>query len=233
MTTPQLPQFLLIGAPKSGTTSLYHYLKQHPQVWMPTIKEPHWFLFDGPEPPAMGGPHDATRRRELIQRWEDYLALFADCPPGLVAGEASIRYLYSAQACAAIKRRLPQVKLLAILRHPVDRAYSAYQRDRVFGVEPCATFAAALADCPRREREGWFRGIHESLGRYGAALAPWYAHFDRSQLRVYLYDDLRSDPLKLMRDLYEFIGADPEFTPDMSQQFNVTGVIKNPVLRFL
>lgn len=229
----KLPDFLIIGAPKSGTTSLYHYLQQHPQVWMPPVKEPHWFLFDGPEPPSFGGPNDVVRRREMIQSWNDYQRLFGAAPPGRVYGEASVRYLYSAQACAAIKRRLPDVRLIAILRHPVDRAYSAYQRDRIAGVERCVTFAEAMADCSRREREGWLRGIHRSLGYYGRHLSGWYRAFPPGQIRVYLYEELKQDQDGLIHDLFDFIGAAPDFRPDVSQRYNVTGVIRNPAWRFL
>jgi hypothetical protein len=233
MSDPRLPDFLIIGAPKSGTTSLYYYLQQHPQVWMPTVKEPHWFLFDGPEPPPLGGPRDAIREREMIRSWSGYQALFAPCPPDRICGEASVRYLYSPQACAAIHERLPGVRLIVILRHPVDRAYSAYRRDRVHGAEGCATFAEAIADGPRREREGWLTGIYQALGCYGRALRPWMETFDPGQIRIYLYDDLVADAAAVIRDLYRFIGVDDGFRPDLSQRFNVTGRIRNPVWRWL
>lgn len=233
MSDTRLPDFLIIGTPKSGTTSLYHYLQQHPQVWMPAVKEPHWFLFDGPEPPRLGGPRDQIRRRELVRSWPAYQALFSACPTGQVCGEASVRYLYSPQACAAIHRRLPEVRLVLILRNPVDRAYSAYCRDRVHGAELCGTFADAIADGPRREREGWLTGIYQQLGYYARALAPWIETFDRSRIRIYLYDDLVADAPALIRDLYRFIDVDDGFLPDLNQRFNVTGTIRNPMWRFI
>lgn len=233
MSDTRLPNFLIIGAPKSGTTSLYHYLKEHPQVWMPALKEPHWFLFDGPEVPNWGGPYDAMRQREMIRTWQAYRALFSACPPGQVCGEASVRYLYSPQACAAIRRRLPEVRLVVILRNPVDRAYSAYTRDRFYRNESCATFAEAIADTPRRRREGWLIGAHQDLGLYARALEPWLRIFGNSRLRVYLFDDLVADPAGLVRDLYQFIGVDADFVPDLSKRHNVTGEIANPLLRYL
>ncbi len=231
MSDNKLPDFLIIGAPKSGTTSLYYYLQQHPQVWMPAVKEPHWFLFDGPEPPPLGGPRDPIRGREMIRSWPDYQALFSACPPGRVCGEASVRCLYSPQACAAIRRRLPDVRLILILRNPVDRAYSAYRRDRAIGAERCATFAEAIADGPQRERDGWLTGIYQDLGFYARALKPWMETFDPAQLRIYLYDDLVADAANLVGDLYRFIGVDDGFQPDLSRRFNVTGRIRNPVWR--
>lgn len=231
MTATRLPDFLIIGAPKSGTTSLYYYLQQHPRVWMPAVKEPHWFLFDGPEPPRLGGPRDPIRGREMIRDWSAYQALFARCPPDRVCGEASVRYLYSPQARAAIHKRLPDVRLIVILRNPVDRAYSAYRRDRVTGAERCASFAEALADGPRRVRAGWLTGIFEELGYYARALKPWMATFDPARIRIYLYDDLVADATALVGDLYRFIGVDDAFEPDLSQRFNITGRIRNPAWR--
>lgn len=231
MRKTRLPDFLIIAAPKAGTTSLYHYLQAHPQVWMPRLKEPNWFVFDGPETPRFGGPHDAIRHREMIKSWDAYRALFAECPPDKVCGEASIRYVYHSQARQAIRRRLPDVRLIALLRQPADRAYSAYQRDRSHGLESCPTFAEAIADGPRREREGWRRGAYQGLGYYARALAPWFETFDRSQLRVDLYDDLVADPAALICDIYRFIGVDDGFQPDMTQRYNVTGTIRNPLWR--
>ena len=78
------PDFILIGAPKCGTTSIYHYLQQHPQIHMSALKEPHFFLFDGPEKPGFGGPKDAMRRREMIQSWDHYQAFFRAVPEGKI-----------------------------------------------------------------------------------------------------------------------------------------------------
>ena len=97
----------------------------------------------------------------------------------------------------------------------------------------CPTFAEAVADGPRREREGWFRGVQPLFGFYARALAPWLETFEPARVRVYLYDDLVADPAGLVRDLYRVIGVDDGFVPDLSRRFNVTGVIKNPVLRVL
>jgi hypothetical protein len=169
----------------------------------------------------------------MVRRWTDYQALFARCPPHRVCGEVSVRYLYSQQACQAIRRRLPGVRLIAILRQPVDRAYSTYRRDRLQGSESCTSFAAAMADGPRREREGWLRGVQPAMGFYARALAPWLETFDPAQMRIYLYDDLVADPVALIRDLYRFIGVDADFLPDLKQRFNVTGLIGNPLWRAL
>ena len=150
-----------------------------------------------------------------------------------ICGEASVRYLYSAQACAAIARRLPDCRLIAVLRHPADRAYSAYQRDRMHNIEPSEDFADALADGAHREAERWHIGAFEQLGYYARCLGPYMEAFGPERLRVYLFDDLVADPQGLMRDLFEYLGIDADMKLDMSKRFNETGVIENPLMRFL
>ena len=229
----QGPDFILIGSPKSGTTSLYHYLQQHPQIAMSAVKEPHFFLFDGPEEPDFNGPFDPMRRREMVRDWQRYRSLFDQLPEDAIKGEAWVHYLYSDQAREAIARRLPDCKLLVMLRHPADRAHSAWQRDRMHGIESVADFREALADGPRRVREGWRTGTFERVGYYARNLKPYIDTFGKERVRVFLFDDLVDAPEQLMRDLFEYLGADANFRPDLKQRFNETGVITNPVLRFI
>jgi len=225
------PGFIVIGAPKGGTTSLYHYLRQHPQIYMSVLKDSHFFLHDGGSPP-MRGPSDSSREREMIKTWPAHQKQFRAARPDQVTGEVGVRYLDSPAACRAIRRRLPDVRLIAILRQPVERAYSHYCMYRRNGSEPCATFEQALAAEPGRLQQGWFRGLHQELGYYHRHLLPYFAHFPRDRICVLLYDDLKHDPQGLMRELFAFLGVDPDFEPDMSTRFNRAGEIANPVLRW-
>ncbi len=228
-----LPDFILIGAPKCGTTSIYHYLQQHPQIAMSALKEPHYFLFDGPAPVPANGPLDGLRHREMIRDWDRYQHLFRSLPADKVKGEASVHYLYSDQARQAIARRAPECRLLVMLRQPADRAYSAFQRDRMHNIESLSTFAEAIADGPRREREGWHIGRFERLGYYAQFLKPYLDTFGEERIKVFLFDDLVERPQALMHELFAFLGIDTGFEPDMQQRFNETGVISNPLIRFI
>jgi hypothetical protein len=152
---------MIIGAGSSGTSSLYQYLRQHPNVYMPPKKELHFFVHDEPGtwPTKKDGSLD---RFNPVTTWEDYLGWFAKAQPGMAVGEASPMYMYFEHAAARIKDRLPDVKLIAILRNPADRAFSGYIHTVRDGLEPL-DFKAALEEEPNRRRR------RESVGFYASA----------------------------------------------------------------
>lgn len=227
-----LPSFIVIGAPRCGTTSLYAYLRQHPDVYMSPLKETNFFLFDG-EKPALSGPDGENISRDSIYRLEDYKRMFAARTTEEAVGEASPRYLDCAGTAARIHSLLPDIKLVAILRNPVKRALSHFAMRKRDGWEPCDTFEAAMADEPRRLQENWAGGIYLQRGFYARHLEAYCDHFPNDQIRVYLFEDLLERPGELFADLFSYIGVDPDFQPDMSTTFNASGVIKNPVMRWI
>src|SRR5215469_5961387 len=114
-----LPDFLIIGAPKAGTTALHAALAQHPGLHMSPVKEPKFFLSDGP-PPVRGGPGDAQTYREHVWRRAEYEALFDAAQPGTLRGESTPFYLYRQDAQERIRALIPNAKLIVILRDPVE-----------------------------------------------------------------------------------------------------------------
>ena len=220
-----LPNFLILGAQKAGTTSLFNYLGQHPEVYASPIKEPHFFDHEGEKRPYAGpgripGP--------AVQSLKEYEGLFAGVRGEKAVGEASPTYLYLPGVAERVKRRLPEARLIAILRDPTERAYSAYQHAVRNGREPLRSFAAALADEDRRVREGWHPIYHyRGRGFYHAQLSRYFDLFGREQVRVCLYDDLRSDPFGMLRGIFRFLGVSDSFTPDTSTRYNLSGVPKN------
>jgi hypothetical protein len=228
-----LPDFLVIGAAKAGTTALHEYLRQHPQVCMSRRKEPNFFAFDQ-QPPRFGGPGDRTiLNRDVIWRFDDYLRQFVHARPGQVVGEISPRYLDTPGAAERIRGRLPEARLVAILRQPADRAWSHFSMRRRDGFEPCATLEDALADAPRRVRENWGSGRYFERGLYARQLGAYYARFSRDRIRIYLYDDLVADARGLLSDLLAFLGVDQDVVPDISRRPNPSGDLRNPLLRWL
>ncbi|MCW5935662.1 MAG: sulfotransferase, partial [Fimbriimonadia bacterium] len=150
----RMPNFLIIGAAKSGTTALYFYIKQHPEVFMAKVKEPRFFAYEGGVP-EWKGPLDAENNAWVITDKEVYTALFNDVSEEKVWGEASPIYLYSEPAPERIKNYAPDAKLVAILRHPIERAYSHYLHLIRDNREPLRDFGKALDLEPERMANGW------------------------------------------------------------------------------
>ncbi len=227
-----LPNFLVIGAGRSGTTSLYEYLRQHPEVFMSPVKEPNYFAFaDGHLPQR--GPGASGLRRNSVTTLAEYETLFAGAGDARAIGEASPRYLRTPDAPARSAALLPEVRLVAILRDPVERAHAAYLGLRRDGLEPAATFEEALRDEERRIREGWPLAALVGAGLYHRHLSRYYKRFPPERIRVYLHEDLQSDPAGLLRDLLSFLDVDPRSAPDTSRVHGRTGVVRNRALRGL
>ena len=226
-----LPNFLIIGAAKSGTTALYNYLRQHPQIYMSPVKEPRHFAFDAQDL-DFRGPGDAQLHRSSVLDPAQYEALFAGATAAHRAvGEASPVYLCSPKAAGKIQARLPQAKLIAILRHPVERAYSHYLHLIRDGVEPLTDFAQALAAEPQRARDNWeYRWRYKELGLYSQQLQRYLAAFDRRQLKIYLYEEFDQEPKRVLQDIYRFLGVAEEFSADTSVRYNASGVPRNKLV---
>jgi hypothetical protein len=226
-----LPNFLIIGAAKAGTTSLYHYLKQHPQVYLSPVKEPKFFALEGQDL-AFGGPGGREiMRRSAVIDLAAYQRLFAGVSKERAVGEASTLYLYSAEAPKRIKHYLPDAKLVAILRNPVERAYSNYLYMVRKGEEPLRDFREALRAEEKRVYDNWMPTWHyQRRGLYFAQLKRYYDLFDAAQIKVYLYEDLSTDAAGLLKDMFQFLDVDETFLPKMSTKYNISGIPKNKAL---
>jgi len=215
------PNFLIIGTAKAGTTSLYRYLAQHPQIYMSPLKEPNFFALEGQDPDFCGPGDDQFIGRFSVTDPEAYGALFGGVRDEIAVGEASPLYLYSPAAPARICRDLPGVKLIALLRHPVERAYSAFLHLLRDGREPLTNFACALEAEEERIRSNWEHIWHyRQMGFYAAQLRRYYRCFRPEQIRVYLYDTFQKDPTGVIADILRFLEVDPTFTPDLSVRHN-------------
>lgn len=224
-----LPNFLLIGAPKSGTTALYNYLNQHPDIYMSPVKEPHFFAFED-EALSFQGPK-VTINDTTITSLEAYQRLFQNAADETAVGEASALYLSIPKASERIKHYLPDAKLIAILRNPVDRAYASFMQLMRDGREPLRDFSQALQAEELRIQDNWgFLWRYQRLGLYAAQLHHYLDKFDRSQMKICLYDDFKANPVALLQDIFNFLTVDSSFIPDMSIKHNVSGIPRNPLL---
>lgn len=202
-----LPDFLVIGVPKAGTTALHAALSRHPGLFLPTVKEPKFFLSDGP-PPARGGPGDAQTYQEHVWRRADYEALFAPAPLEALRGEATPFYLYDLDAQNRIRRLLPKVRLIVLLRNPVDRAHSNWTHLWAAGLEAERDFVRACALEEERRAAGWAHFWHYvAQGRYGAQLAHLFTLFSRDQVLLLRYRELREEPVATLDKVCDFLGV--------------------------
>jgi Sulfotransferase family len=203
-----LPDFLVIGAPKAGTTALHVTLAGHPGLYMSAIKEPKFFLSDGP-PPARGGPGDALTYREHVWRRRDYEALFDPAPAGTLRGESTPLYLYDRAAMRRIAATLPAARLIVIVRDPVERAHSNWTHLWSAGLEPVGDFVRACGEEERRIAVGWASFWHYiGLGRYGEQLQYLFTLFPREQVLVLRYRLLVDEPAPALDRICDFLGVE-------------------------
>ena len=224
-----MPNFLLFGAAKAGTTSLYKYLEQHPDVFMSSFKEPGFFAFEG-EKAIWNGPG----AQKWFDRWvatdlESYQQYFEGYGGQKAIGDASPYYLYYEKTPETIKKYIPDVKLIAILRNPVERAFSNYVwavRDRS---ESITNFAEALKAESWRIQDSWGpKWRYLDQGFYYQQLKRYYERFSREQIEIYLYEDLITNPVKLTQEIFSFLEIDDTFIPDISRKYNPSLLPRNP-----
>lgn len=202
-----LPDFLVAGVPKAGTTALHAALSAHPGLFLSPIKEPKFFLTDGP-PPTRGGPGDALTYREHVWQRDRYEALFAAAPAGTLRGEATPLYLYDAGAMRRIRALIPDARLIVVVRDPVERAHSNWTHLWSAGLEPVGDFVQACAEEERRIAAGWASFWHYTgLGRYGEQLARAFSLFPREQVLVLRYRRLIDEPAATLDRICGFLGV--------------------------
>lgn len=229
-----LPDFLIVGAMRSGTTSLYNYLREHPAIFMPALKEPQFFSYFG-QPVS---PHPPRIRRDPWNL-EDYLKLFEDAPAGRIIGEASTTYIYMYErAIPAIEavygERAQDVRMIGILRNPIDRAWSLYALKKQGGDWP----EDFLTIARRFEEEGNRYQYYNFLasGSYSAQVEAFRRRFPHT--KFFLFEELKRDPERVVRTCLQFIGVEDLSAPTRTETvYNYSGVPRNrivaPIHRFL
>jgi Sulfotransferase family len=225
-----LPDFFVAGVPKAGTTALHSALARHPELYLSPVKEPKFFLTDGP-PPSEGGPGDAKTYREHVWRRSDYEALFAAAPPGTLKGESTPFYLYNRGAQQRIKTLVPAAKLIVVLRDPVERAHSNWAHLWSAGLDPISDFVAACQREPDRITAGWADfWRYTELGKYGEQLDHLYEMFGRRQVLVLRYRSLIGDPVGTLDSVCQFLGVADGLLTELPRE-NVTAH-PHPSLRY-
>ena len=235
-----LPNFILAGPPKAGTTSLHQYLRQHPQVYMNPIKEPTFFavadLQSRPDYHAtvereraplqayLRGPQTAPAQF-WVTAWDDYVQMFRNVQNQTAVGEASVSYFWMPSAAQAIRTRLPGARLIFLLRDPADRLVAWYMMS--LRHEPRLTFRTWFE---RARNGGDHRGPAVEGGRFATHLQRFFDLFPRQQVRVYLYESLQTDARAVVRDMLTFLDVDPDRPIDVSRRHMETVVPRFPAV---
>lgn len=227
-----MPTFLIIGAARSGTTALYLNMKKHPEIFMSEKKEPNFFAYEN-ELLDCAGP-GADYINNSTTRLADYQKLFEDVSDESAIGEASPLYLYSEKAALQIHHHSPDVKLIAILRNPIDQAFSHFLYAQRQMLEPLDDFMSALLAQKERKRERWQPLFQYSrFPRYYEQLRRYYEVFSENQVKIYTYDEFEHSPRSVLSDIYSFIGVDQGFQSDLSFRPNLGGIPRNRFLQDL
>ncbi len=230
-TEPRRPNLFLVGAQKSGTTTLAVMLANHPEVFMSAPKEPGFLAFGERGYTGVDG-HGRTARAQswVVDSQADYLGLFRDAPPGARwLGDASTWYLSEPGAAERIHAFSPDARIIAIFRHPADRAYSAWCHARRDEEEPCEEFAAALDMEAQRDNASHLLRYRE-MGRYASQLRRYIELFGRNRVLVLFYEDLRDDPEALWRRCCDFLALDKNARVPAAHRQNRSGQPRSRLL---
>lgn len=221
----KLPTFLVVGAAKSGTTSLHYVMEQHPEICVPPCKETYIFNRE-----SMAGTWPAVNTFDE----EGYRELFRTHTTDRTRawGEVTTSNLYyHEEAVPKIRKLLDDVRIIILIRNPIDRAYSGWTMNSVSYGEPLSFEQAIEEEQSRIEQKVMFMGHYVSLGFYYQGVKNFLENFP--QHRLYILEDLSERPPETLREIFEFIGVDGGFEPDYKTTYNSSGIPRSRLLQRL
>lgn len=225
------PNLFLVGAPKSGTTTLHHYLDGHPDVFMSKNKEPRYFCAFPRD--AAYHPNREGFLQNLISDETDYAALFADANGATWIGESSTDYLWVEEAAAnihAATRHCEGVRIIIVLRNPVERAFSEHSALIRDGIEDLGFLDSLDAEDERYSQRWIPLYYHRKRGLYADSVARYIKTFGPDSVGVFLFDDLVASPDAFVSDVCRFLEIDP-LPADPGIKFNRSGVPRSRTLQ--
>lgn len=203
------PHFFVVGAPKAGTTAVYHWLRSHPAVFLPRVKEPSYFAYAGSSALPKNGPYDPDYVSKIAVDRETY-AEFYEAAGSALTGDISPIYLLNEYAAERIALARSDARIIIILRDPVERAFSQFMHHLRDSLEPCETFEEALMQEGVRLRDGWSPGhAYAAHGHYLAQIEKYFAVFPKEQILFLEYQDLQSAPDHCWRQVCDHLRIEP------------------------
>jgi len=202
----ETPGFYVVGAARAGTTAVWTWLRRHPEVFLPNVKEPGFFAHVGRSAVPLNGPYDPDYVSKVITTADAYDRLYR-AGRGRLSGDVSPVYLIDNGAARLIAAARPDARIVILLRDPVTRAFSQFLQHRREGLEPHASFEKALNDESRRFRLGWSWGHgYGGNGCYAAQIARYLDAFDREQILFLAFESLQSEPENCWGKLCQHLG---------------------------
>ena len=225
----KLPNFVVVGAPKCGTTSLYHYMAEHPDVFVPERKELHYFSHPDMARNATG-PEDAHVLRSLCSTPEEYATYYDGAEGHAAVVDVSPSYLYYHDAAERMRTELGEPGIVVILRNPVEKAFSHYMHLVRDNREPLS-FREGVAAEAERTQAGWaalWRYVGNSI--YAPGVARYREVFGDERVLVLFYEDLRADAESFVARVFEFLGVDAGVRPDVERVYHRSGRPRSKLL---
>jgi hypothetical protein len=231
-----LPDFFIVGAPKSGTTSLHYYLQGHPQIFMPDKKE-SWFFSFMNNRPSFNSP---DKFPGIIDTMDGYAQLYRAAPPGQQCGDASPSYLYTHKTSIANFRRVYQdtaqykrLKFIISLRNPIDRAWSQYWTFNRTHSDTAPFLDAVHPDTIKKRLGDNWQPFYDYIGfgMYHDQIKAYQDEFGKDRVKIFLFDDLKKDAGQICKEIFLFLNVDPDYTPDTTQIYNPSGKPKSEFLK--
>ncbi|QDU80874.1 Sulfotransferase domain protein [Polystyrenella longa] len=226
------PNFLIIGAARSGTTALVRYLEQHPEIFITEPKEPHFWAFAGQTVNFQGPGDEEEINKEVVSDPDLYEQLYTGANGAKALGDGSVSTMYYPEhAIPTIQKYAPDAQLIALLRNPIDRAFSSFLYTHARVHEPVKDFDKALDLEEKRIADNWHHMWHYTrVGFYSEQLQKFIDAFGRERVHILLADDLRSDSEKVLSDVCGILGVNPNFDFQDLKEVNSSGVPKSRAL---
>ncbi len=215
-----IPNFFIVGTPKAGTTSLYHYLEEHPDVYMSPVKETNYFSYN--EIKSQG----LFYNEEHICSLNQYQEQFKGVKDEKAVGEASVSYLYYPLVPSKIKEFNPEAKIIIVLRNPIERGFSHYLMDKRLGFVHLSYENIVWENNKHPQSELYYQQ-YVALGQYYEQVKRYLEAFSEKQVKILFYEDIIKDIQSVIKELYTFLNVDYTFSPNTDQQHNVYSSPKN------
>ncbi len=222
----KIPNFFIVGTPKAGTTSLYFYLEEHPEIFMSPIKETNYFSYNEIKEQKL------YYNEEYIKTPDDYMNQFAGVKDEKAVGEASVSYLYYPSVPGKVKAFNPESRIIMVLRNPVDRGFSHYLMDKRLGF-----VKTSLKDIVERKDHSRQKNLYYqqyiSLGCYYEQVKRYLDTFGKERVKILLYEDIVTNIGEVVKDIYSFLEVAPDYKAGTDKKHNTFLAPKNPLIEKL